>query len=215
MKHLKRLLSSAVPTAAEMHCVSCQQRKLVIKTSFRTRVKFWELPLKEMGETKSECIYFSQLSDALCRGPARWFSGSKCLACVVWQTFPGGVVAHRSTHHQIGNLWQTKADITKVQLGDPMTFSEIIKRVWVKGNLQKQKWLQDSCITKAHPGMGDSSQNREPGAHRTAFRHLSRLESALSRRLSWCEALLNSWMVSASCRQLVWTQSLPSFYYLL
>ena len=67
MKLLKGLLSSAVPTAAEMHCVSCQQRKLVIKTSFRTRVKFWELPLKEMGETNSECIYFCRLSDALCR----------------------------------------------------------------------------------------------------------------------------------------------------
>jgi hypothetical protein len=29
----------------------------------------------------------------------------------------------------------------------------------VRGYLQKQKWLKDSCISKALPCMGDNSQN--------------------------------------------------------
>lgn len=41
-------------------------------------------------------------------------------------------------------------DTTEVQLGEPIT------GIWVKGYLKKQKWL--SCITKAHPSIGDTSQ---------------------------------------------------------
>jgi hypothetical protein len=41
---------------------------------------------------------------------------------------------------------------------------------------------KDSCLTKAYPGMGDSSQSWEPGAHCTAhWWQLSRAESGLSK----------------------------------
>lgn len=41
-------------------------------------------------------------------------------------------------------------DTTEVQLGEPIT------GIWVKRYLKKQERL--SCITKAHPSIGDSSQ---------------------------------------------------------
>lgn len=34
----------------------------------------------------------------------------------------------------------------------------LLTGVWVRGYLQKHKWLKDSCVTKAHLSMRDSSQ---------------------------------------------------------
>ena len=59
--------------------------------------------------------------------------------------------------------------------------------IWVSGNLQKQKWLRDTCITKAHASMGDSSQSWAPGTHCTARRQLSGVENVLSKRASWSQ----------------------------
>ena len=57
---------------------------------------------------------------------------------------------------------------------------------------KKQKWLKDSCIFKALPSTGDSSQSWEPKAYCRAHRQLNRLGSTLSRCLSWSKPLPGS-----------------------
>lgn len=61
----------------------------------------------------------------------------------------------------------------------------------VRGYLEEQKWVKDNHITTAYPGVGDSLQSWEPGAHCAVCRLLNGLESVLSWQL---------WLVSASCR---------------
>lgn len=55
-------------------------------------------------------------------------------------------------------------DITKVQIGEHWVLLELPTGLWAMGYLQE---LKDSCITKAHGSMYDSSQSWEPGAHYT------------------------------------------------
>jgi hypothetical protein len=74
--------------------------------------------------------------------------------------------------------------------------------------LQEQKLLKDSCITKAHGSMGDSSQSWEPREHCTACRQHDRLEVSFPVcALTLCQAAL---LVSASSGQLVCVKSLWS-----
>lgn len=100
-------------------------------------------------------------------------------------------------------------EISKVQCAEPMSFIEVTG-IWVKGYLQEHKWLKDSYFTKFHPCLGDSSPNWDPGAHQTDCRKLNRLESILSRHLSWSKPLLGS--SGGSClfqaAGLVWESSL-------
>ena len=72
---------------------------------------------------------------------------------------------------QIGNLWQNKVWIPPK--------SNVVNQ-WVLERLQEQKRLKDSCITKAYPNMGGTSQSWESGTHCTSCRLLNRLESVLS-----------------------------------
>ena len=46
-------------------------------------------------------------------------------------------------------------DAIKIWLGDPMSFIRATYRS--VGEEQEQRWLKDSCITKAHPRMGKGS----------------------------------------------------------
>lgn len=48
-------------------------------------------------------------------------------------------------------------DVPKVQVGEPVNFIEILYRNVDKSDLQAQKCLRDSCTTKAHHIMSDSS----------------------------------------------------------
>ena len=84
-------------------------------------------------------------------------------------------------------------DITKVKLGEPRRFLlGLLIGIWVRASLQEQKWLTDSCISKAHSGRGDSSQSWEPGAHCTACRQLNKLKSVPSKWLNWSKSLSSS-----------------------
>ena len=89
------------------------------------------------------------------------------------------------------------------KLVDEWVLLGFLTGISVRGYLQEQKWLKDSCITKAHPSMGDSSQSWEPGAHCTACRQLNRLESVLSRCLSWSKLLPDSWYEGGSFESLL------------
>ena len=76
------------------------------------------------------------------------------------------------------------------KLVDEWVLLGFLTGISVRGYLQEQKWLKDSCITKAHPSMGDSSQSWEPGAHCTACRQPHRLGSvfpgaSVGLNLSW------------------------------
>lgn len=42
-------------------------------------------------------------------------------------------------------------------------FLGLLRRIWVRSNLQEQKWFINSCITKAHSSMGDISQKPKTG----------------------------------------------------
>lgn len=48
-------------------------------------------------------------------------------------------------------------DVPKVQVGEPVNFIEVLYRKVGKSDLQAQKCLKDSCTTKAHHIMNDSS----------------------------------------------------------
>ena len=47
---------------------------------------------------------------------------------------------------------------TKDHLGEPINFIVITYKIWVRGDLQKQKCLKDSCITKSPPQHCNGSQ---------------------------------------------------------
>lgn len=55
----------------------------------------------------------------------------------------------------------------------------LLTRQWVRGYLQGQKGLLRQLYHQAHFTGGDSPQNREPGAHCTAFRQLIKLGECL------------------------------------
>ena len=68
---------------------------------------------------------------------------------------------------------------TKVQLSKPMSFIGVTYRSMGEWLLTGAEITQ-SCILKAYPSMGDSSQSWGPGAHCAARRHLNRFQSVLS-----------------------------------
>ena len=53
---------------------------------------------------------------------------------------------------------QTKVRIPPKFTGWINEFLWLLTQMWVSGYLQEQKQLKDSCITKAHPSMFDSTQ---------------------------------------------------------
>lgn len=78
---------------------------------------------------------------------------------------------------------------TRVLLG-------LLTAIWLRGYMKEWKWLKDSCLTKAHQSMGDSSQSWDPGAHCTACRQLKRLDRVLFRYVSqlfWTSFRQLSW----------------------
>lgn len=60
----------------------------------------------------------------------------------------------------------------------------------VRSYLQEQKLFKKGCITKDHPNMHDRSQSYKLGTLFPVCRQLKKLESALSRYLSWSKPLL-------------------------
>lgn len=64
-----------------------------------------------------------------------------------------------------------------------------------EGLSQEQKWFKDSCITKAHPGMGDRSWKQETS------RSQHNLQTA--QQVRECPFQVTQ-LVCASCRQLSW-----------
>ena len=92
---MKLLLASPVATEAEMHCVSCQHRKLAIKTSFTTRVKCWEHLLNTTGGGRVDQNAFTSIgSKILYIGTV----GGSVSQGAWHDKLPGGDAAHRSTH---------------------------------------------------------------------------------------------------------------------
>lgn len=68
----------------------------------------------------------------------------------------------------IGNQPQTKKkDTPKVQLGEPMSFIELMNRM-DEGSLIGTEMTQIIVLPKAHPSMGNGSQTWKPGAYCTA-----------------------------------------------
>lgn len=49
-------------------------------------------------------------------------------------------------------------DASKAQHGEPVSATGLLTRVWVRSHLQQQEGHKDSCVSKAHSSMGDSSQ---------------------------------------------------------
>ena len=78
----------------------------------------------------------------------------------------------------------------------------------MRGYLQEQKWLKGSCITKACASMTDRSQSWDSGSHCTAC------SSSTGWRVSFPGASVGlnlfqvTRLVSASSRQLDWSQRL-------
>lgn len=88
------------------------------------------------------------------------------------KTFPG---ERQHTHLLIPSR---EPQQTKVQIPPK---SSLVSQ-WI--HWQEDKFLQESCVRKAHPNMGDSSGSWEPGSQSTACRQLSRLKSIPSRDLA-------------------------------
>lgn len=77
-------------------------------------------------------------------------------------------------------------DITKVQLGEPMSLLVILGGMWMRCRNNSK------TTAKPTPEWVTAHKSREPGAHFTACRQFSSLESFLSRCLSWSELLPGS-----------------------
>jgi hypothetical protein len=85
-------------------------------------------------------------------------------------------------------------DATK--LSEPMNFIGVTYRNMSEGYLQEQKWLKDSCITKVHPSMGDSS-------HRGTLKHTAQSAgSSTGLRVSFPSSTVLVWAFSS---QLSWS----------
>lgn len=52
-------------------------------------------------------------------------------------------------------------DTNQVQISKPTSFTEFIYKMWARGYILKQKRLRDSCITKGHLSLAESSQKLE------------------------------------------------------
>ena len=98
-------------------------------------------------------------------------------------------------------------DTTKVQPGEPMSFIGVTYGNRVRGYLQEQKWLKGSSITKAHPGWVTAHKSWD-GAPCTTCNQLNRLDSVLSRCLSWSNFFQAAQLVFDSSKQLVSESSL-------
>lgn len=78
------------------------------------------------------------------------------------------------------------------------------------GFVQKQKWIKDTGITKAHPGVGKSSQSQKANVHCVACRQSNRLESILSKWLAptaslpGCSAFRHV-LCSSYCLRALWS----------
>lgn len=77
------------------------------------------------------------------------------------KTFRGGDVTH--TPDREGSYdWPPKVQIPpESNLLKKWVLLSLFTEVWVSGYLQEQKWLKDSCINKAYPTIGNSSQQLE------------------------------------------------------
>lgn len=112
-------------------------------------------------------------------------------------TIPG------KTQHtpQLGSSRQNQVwPPTQVQLGEPLRFGGLITGMWVikgyrSGDDSKQLYHQTQQLTKA--GSLDLTAQAAHG-----------LESVLSRCFSQSKPLPGSSLVSACCRQLVWSQGI-------
>jgi hypothetical protein len=52
---------------------------------------------------------------------------------------------------------QSKNRKKKVKFDEPISFigvTNTVSPMWVRGNLQEQKWFKDRCITNTHPSIG-------------------------------------------------------------
>lgn len=74
-------------------------------------------------------------------------------------------------HPHQGATWLTNEFLLRLLTG-----------VWVRGHLQDQVWLKNSCITR-NTQQGDSSQNGNPGALCTSMQSADR--SKISPLCSW------------------------------
>lgn len=84
---------------------------------------------------------------------------------------------------QIGSPWPAKVQMPPKSTSVNSKFHlGWLTRMWVRGFLQKQKWLT-AAFTKAHLSLG------EPGAHCTARGQLNWMERVLSKWLSWSKPL--------------------------
>lgn len=83
-------------------------------------------------------------------------------------------------------------DTTKVSHGEPIVLLESLTGIWVRGYLQQQKCLKDSCTIKTQPNMSKSSQTWENRADYIACRQFKRSGNILSKWLTLSNLLQGS-----------------------
>lgn len=103
---------------------------------------------------------------------------------------------------QTRSSWQTMVWIPpKSNTVNQLILLRILIGMWGRG---RQKWLTDKCITKAHPCMGESLPELgtwSPGQPAELDRTDSKLESVLSKWLSWYKPPPGSHLAFTSSRQ--------------
>lgn len=70
-------------------------------------------------------------------------------------------------------------EITKIQLGLPMSFGGLLTEKLVGYNLQEYRWLEGRCSPKAHSSMGDDSWKLEFEALWISCRQLDELKNLI------------------------------------
>lgn len=126
--------------------------------------------------------------------------------------FLGRCSTHIYSQHT-GNLWQNKVWIPpKPNMVNQWFLLVLFMGVWVRGYLQEQQWLKDSCIAKAYPNVHESSQRWEPRGHCPACRQLNKLESVSA---SFCFFQVAGLVLDIFAAQLVWKSLLCSLVVLV
>lgn len=96
-------------------------------------------------------------------------------------------------------------DTNQVQISKPTSFTEFIYKMWARGDILKQERLRDSCITKAHLSLADSSQKLETRSWLSGLKaaeqvgerpfQVAQLVWASSRKLDWCLLFQAAWLL--------------------
>lgn len=119
---------------------------------------------------------------------------------LLWHKF-SWEMQHMPIHRRRGTH-DSRIQIPKTNLMNQWVLLGLITGVWMRHHLQEQKWLKDSCITKATPPwVTDNSQKAG---------NLERTSQPAGTSTGWRSPFQEPRVVWASSRQLVWYVLLPS-----